>query len=452
MFLTNFLGLQDLYGETREFLYKYVVLSVIGAIILNLTSTFYLLYIIDNVGFLQAGIIGGCLLFVQFIFDYPSGSLADKIGHRWVYALSIFSYGIALSILVFYNTFEGFIVFAFFQGFGTAQLSGVLESWVDNNYKVLTDQKEDPERKIYGFFMNRLNSLTITVTVISFIIGGFIATSVSRQMAFAAQVFCMGFLILLILKLMKNHTLYNVSLIKDKKESYSSYFAGGIKFFLSSWRVFFFILGISLVSIPWMIWGNLILFPLYFGYAGNDMFTSVLRTIIFIIGVVLQIFVFSKLSKKISDKWQPYLLLGNACIYFTGIILILTFNPIGNSFNILGFVSIIFLQNGIMNMFMIMEGILRGRIMIDLVPSEFRNAIYSLIPTIYSIISVPVIVITGSLIESYGLIAGILMAQVFALLGGIFVLISHKLGLISMIHKQKTIIKISSENTNAVVS
>ena len=57
----------------------------------------------------------------------------------------------------------------------------------------------------------------------------------------------------------------------------------------------------------------------------------------------------------------------------------------------------------------------------DLVPSENRNSIYSLIPTIFSFIGIFVLPIAGSLIDTYGLAAGITCAAIVCLIGTILI-------------------------------
>ena len=60
---------------------------------------------------------------------------------------------------------------------------------------------------------------------------------------------------------------------------------------------------------------------------------------------------------------------------------------------------------------------LMRRVTIDLVPSENRNAIYSLVPTISGALSIPMIPFAGALIEKYGLIYGVGVVFIISLIG-----------------------------------
>jgi hypothetical protein len=72
---------------------------------------------------------------------------------------------------------------AFFGGLGNAQASGALGTWLDNNYRNVVEQT-DPERKIYGFSQARIGSLNRIVMAGTFIVGGTLVTSISRDFVF----------------------------------------------------------------------------------------------------------------------------------------------------------------------------------------------------------------------------------------------------------------------------
>ena len=49
--------------------------------------------------------------------------------------------------------------------------------------------------------------------------------------------------------------------------------------------------------------------------------------------------------------------------------------------------------------------ILRIRLLVDLVPLEYRNSIYSFIPAITTLFSVPLLPVAGQIIDSFSLVA-----------------------------------------------
>jgi MFS family permease len=148
-------------------------------IVKGITSSFFILYIIDDQGFERASIITSVLLIVKLLTDYPSGSLSDYIGQSKVLALSYGFYSIAISVLVFADNFFTFVIVAVFLGLADAQSSGTIFSWLDNNYKSLAD-KSDPENRIYAFAKTRSRTLYRIVLGLTVIIGGSLATHFSR--------------------------------------------------------------------------------------------------------------------------------------------------------------------------------------------------------------------------------------------------------------------------------
>ena len=61
------------------------------------------------------------------------------------------------------------------------------------------------------------------------------------------------------------------------------------------------------------------------------------------------------------------------------------------------------------------------RILLDLIPSENRNAIYSLLPSIVSLLGIPILPLAGAAVEMYGLPIGIALAMIIAMVGFVFI-------------------------------
>ncbi|MFQ5979688.1 MAG: hypothetical protein ACE5OZ_16285 [Candidatus Heimdallarchaeota archaeon] len=63
-----------------------------------------------------------------------------------------------------------------------------------------------------------------------------------------------------------------------------------------------------------------------------------------------------------------------------------------------------------------LQAILQGRLLLELVPDEYRNAVYSLIPSLILLVSVPLLTLGGFVISSHGFSAGILLIIVLELI------------------------------------
>jgi hypothetical protein len=196
--------------------------------------------------------------------------------------------------------------------------------------------------------------------------------------------------------------------LKEEKASYLTYLKGGVRFMLSSKAAFFLILGIGVLFTTWWIWSSLILFPIYFGYSGDDMGANLLRTIIMLNGVPLGLLV-AKISKKISTKNYPIILLIFLFLFFPAVIGLLILVPLENKANLIGFVATIVIINISVSAIYRTSEVLRMRLLVDFVPSVHRNSIYSLIPTITAMFSFPLLPIAGQIIDNFGLVAGVAM-------------------------------------------
>lgn len=421
--LNNYLGIKQLPARAQYYIRAFLLFQSLSSFLLLLSNTFFVLYSLDRIGFALTSVTLSFSFLVQLIFDYPSGSLGDYIGQRWVLIISYVSYGIAFLLTASAYSFSGFMIIAFFNGFGNAQNSGAIATWLDNNYQRVVGDS-DPERKIYGFGRARVLTMTRVVSALSFMVGGFLATFISRQFVFGFQAVAV-ILIIILVYLVVTDEKEDVSIGDSEKERHSSnnYFkhlVGGVKFLLSSKEAFFFIFGSALLFASFTIWGNLILFPIYFGYSGSDGLASSLRTIVFIVGVPISLYT-AKISRRFTTDKVPHVTLLFVLFFYPSFILLTTIMPIANELNLIAcLISLIILNSTIPTLFDL-GIILRQRVMVDLVPSEHRNAIYSLIPTIISSFGIFLLPISGVLIESYGLPAGITAAFVVGLTSAIMI-------------------------------
>ncbi|UCG04152.1 MAG: MFS transporter [Candidatus Heimdallarchaeota archaeon] len=423
MFINKILGTQELPIQAQYYMKTFLYLSMIISFLGSLSNTFYVLFSIDHIGFALTAVCTSIMLATQLLFDYPSGSLGDWIGQRWVLAIAFIFYGISFVFLISAHTMLDFALIAVINGFGNAQSSGAFATWVDNNYRVAVGDA-DPDRKIYGFSTSRVNSLNNFALAASFLIGGTIATLISRRIVFTIQfglTIIIIFLILIYLRDIKTDTPVESSETGTSKISnYIKYLKGGIRFLFSSKAAFLFLIGNAIFNVTWMIWGGLVLFPLYFGYTGTDALAGLLRTSLFLAGIPLSFYI-ARVNKRISNERLPIFLFLSTILFFPSFIILTTFMPPTNEFNLLGITLTFFLLWTIVGTVFSIAQTLIQRIMIDLVPSDYRNSVYSLMPTIFSLIGIPVVPLAGIIIEKFGLASGIFTASIVCVIGSVLI-------------------------------
>ncbi|MHA2226856.1 MAG: MFS transporter [Candidatus Hodarchaeales archaeon] len=446
MLINKLLGTEELPVKAQRHMSSFLLFAMIISFLMSLSSTFYVLFTIDNIGFALAAVATSIMLFTQLIFDYPSGSLGDWIGQRWVLAIAFIFYSINFFLLTTAQTFTDFAIIAIINGFGNAQSSGAFETWVDNNYRKVAGES-DPDRKIYGFSRSRVDSINNLSLAASFIVGGTMATMISRQFVFLLQFGITLIVIILILIFIKDIKTDDEEKSPTTTKSLGDYFKylrGGISFLFSSKKSFFFLVGLSVYNVTWSVWGSLILFPIYFGYTGADVLASVLRTSLFLFGIPTG-FYMANISKKISNEKLPHILFLITILFFPSFITLTYLVPPQNELNIIGIAFTFILLASLAGSVFSLSLTLSQRIMLDLVPSEFRNSVYSLMPTIFAIIGIPVLPIAGAAVESFGLPAGILIAGITCFMGFVFITLALR-------SKSVTILPTETKSTDGAVN
>ncbi|MFX0171747.1 MAG: hypothetical protein ACFE9L_07495 [Candidatus Hodarchaeota archaeon] len=69
MFINNFLGTKQLPEKAQHLFRSFLLLSFVTSFLFNLSSTFYILYAIDNIGFTLAALMTSMMLLAQVLFD-----------------------------------------------------------------------------------------------------------------------------------------------------------------------------------------------------------------------------------------------------------------------------------------------------------------------------------------------------------------------------------------------
>ncbi|MFX0112942.1 MAG: hypothetical protein ACFFB3_00190, partial [Candidatus Hodarchaeota archaeon] len=172
-------GLGGLPAPLQAVSTDYLSLVSLMTFTFSLPATFVVLFLLEAITFEQLGILLAVQMTVQLLFDYPTGALGDAIGHRRVLASAYVSYIVATIFLIAAESFQFLLIYAVVGAFASSQESGTLQAWYDNQYRFLA-QTIDPNRKIYGEFMGKLQALSLALIGAAILIGGIIATLWSR--------------------------------------------------------------------------------------------------------------------------------------------------------------------------------------------------------------------------------------------------------------------------------
>ena len=150
----NFIGL--IWGETSYNISSILYSSVITAFLLQLG--------INNT---QIGFIWSLVLFSQMIFDYPTGSFADKYGRLRIFTIGMIFMGIATIIIAKSYNVPMLYISGILLGLGESQVSGTLFPWFVNSISI----ENNKEKQEYIF---KINAQSQFLTNIIGVLTGFI--------------------------------------------------------------------------------------------------------------------------------------------------------------------------------------------------------------------------------------------------------------------------------------
>ncbi len=430
---SSFLGFTDSDEQALHLGKVLLILLPTASVIFMLSSTFYTIFVAEALGggdFIQGlgplGLLIAIQMIVQTLLDYPSGALGDWIGQRWVIGFGNMLYGVMFFMvsLITFDTPYWYLVLLFaIQGIAQSQISGAWGAWFDNNYRVA--MPEDTDRKQYGVFWGRMGMISQIAATVVLIPGSILAVIFQRPIVFQMQAVGAVFFALLVLRYIRD--LPEVEEMRDERPSMSEYtklLKEGVSYLWKTPFVKFLLIGSMTVASAINVWGQLILFPLYYSYLITDVAVASYRTLAFLPGVAANERSGVWSQKFEPKKWIPRFRLIQACGFLFYIILAIVmyiFPPIVNPVDVitltLPFTSfvlielpvahvipiiILFMLFAVTMFFSGFADILTQRLLIDVIPNRNRNSIYSLQPTILLLITIPQIAIFGWLIPIIG--------------------------------------------------
>lgn len=127
----------------------YVIVRFVFALADALTTAIVTVYLLGKgLSFTEIGAVWSVLLFFSTVLDFPTGNFADIYGRKLAFVIGVISIGLGNFIYGIGRILWVFFIAAFFVGFGGAQISGSLTSWiVDEQIKA---DKQDVVSKIFG--------------------------------------------------------------------------------------------------------------------------------------------------------------------------------------------------------------------------------------------------------------------------------------------------------------
>jgi MFS family permease len=431
-----------------------LLLGSAWSIAFQISTTFWMISIAEVLGggdyllgMAMIGILVIIRIAVQTLLDYPTGAIGDWIGQRWIIASALICYSLVFWLTGYATSAVGvpFIVFVIIyalMGLGASQESGAMAAWFDNNYRVA--MPNDKDRKQYGVFWARAGMVFQLISTLVLIPGSFLAFLFGRSWVFQVQ--GIFFIFLAVLAFIFIRDFPGARKHEGQKTGFREYgrlLKDGIRFMGSSRFVLFTLIGQMLMWAIGIVWWEILLFPLYYGYLLSDIGVSTFRTSMFAPMVVAQ-----ERSGVISQrfdtvKWIPRLhfIEFGSIVFFMGLVAITTIFPQPEAARLfltvyIPFTAMPFMTLPLLSIIPItlvwvlfvgtdaigrIAGVLNGRVMLDVFPNRIRNCMYSLQPTIAFLLSIPLIFIISQLLPIFGFPIAFAIAAFVALAGALLV-------------------------------
>ncbi len=436
--MKSFLGLPDANDKILRLAKIMGIIGPLANISFTLSTTFYVIFVAEALGggpgmYLQGiGLVGTLVvtqMVIQIIFDYPTGAIGDWIGQRSILASANVSFGVAFLMvsLVTVDTPYIYLVAVYaLQGFSQSQSSGAWGAWFDNNYRVA--MPGDTDRKQYGVFWGRMGMIMQIMATAALIPGSILAAVFTRAWVFQFQGILAFVFAVLVFRLVRDFPEVEQKRAENGTRpelgEYLSILRGGVGYLFRHSFVRYIAVGSMLAVSSIMVWGNLILFPMYYLYLITDVGVASFRTLLFIPGIFSQERSGIWSRRFEPKKWIPRFRLMQTCgfVFFWVFAAIMTlFPPATASVNILTLywpftsielltipmenilpIALIFLTFVSTSFFGGFAEILTQRVLLDVIPNRIRNSMYSLFPTIATLFAIPQIALFGWLITIIG--------------------------------------------------
>ncbi|MFX1510947.1 MAG: MFS transporter [Promethearchaeota archaeon] len=358
--------------------------------------------LVGNLAFVQS--------IVQLVFDYPTGGLGDWIGQRWILLTAFLCIGGALIYTAIATTLIEFLIIYIVQGIGYAQLSGAFGAWWDTNYRAVAD---DPDRSVFSVIIGKLGMIYQVAATLSLIPGAMLADLISRQGVFLLQGGLSIFIGIACVTLLRDYPEVAANRPRRSMREYYNVLKEGLKFSVSNRFVFFFLIGIVIAYSTFSVWGNLILFAIYYSFLYEQKAVALFRTFLYIVGVISLERAGVWTRKLNPARWITifvFLQSGGALFYFAFAVITATLPSLLVNGTVVPFPWMFFqLPAIIVCLTFIITGIFDGavnvvqqRLILDLIPDRTRNALYSLFPTLTLIFAAPQLIYFSSLLPVVG--------------------------------------------------
>ncbi|KAA0548763.1 MFS transporter [Bacillus sp. BGMRC 2118] len=164
--------MQTIYKYKEMFGFRNVRILTFVTFFYSLTfyTTIYTLFLKERgLSYFEIFLLESFLSAAIFIFEIPSGKLADKVGRKKLVTFSVFLYTISSFILAFSHHYFWFVVESILYGIGIAAMSGA------DSALIYDDLKREKKEKSADYAFSLTGAAVTAAMIVSLPVGGWLA-------------------------------------------------------------------------------------------------------------------------------------------------------------------------------------------------------------------------------------------------------------------------------------
>ncbi len=148
----------------------------------------YALFLLDRgLDLLEINLVIATFLITSFVFEVPTGAVADVFGRKISFVLSCLVRSVAFLLYWVSDDFGDFLLAEFIDAIGTTLATGALDAWA------VDGMKEEGKDGATDDFFARAQLLTRTTMIIAGFSAGYVATATSIEMPWLMAAVCFVF-------------------------------------------------------------------------------------------------------------------------------------------------------------------------------------------------------------------------------------------------------------------
>jgi MFS family permease len=325
--------------------------------------------------------------------DFPAGIIADWIGQKSSLVISAVLFAISYYQISISNSFSSFALAFLALGLAEALQSDTFFNWFDNKYKQIV--VEDTEWTLYSKIISRYSMVEMFVLASAYIIGAQLVVLFSRTRIFLYQSVIFLAVIILFFLVIRDYKIDKTA-PKPERIKLKEIVKGTFSYTFKNRLIFLFLIGSAITGIVIVYWDYFLSILLYKEIVhGSDDWIGIAIAIEYFIAGILTGFLGILTNRIVKFKrWMILSLLIAFPAFFGGIYYFLSVTQFSTEdfyVDLLKFFGIFI----IVTIPYYFYKLLNYRLLIDIIPDEYRSSIYSLLTSTTFIVG-SVVIFLGS--------------------------------------------------------